>query len=69
MKFVHKPKHLKLEFTWKEIFFILLRKSFILERKSVYEFSTVLFRIIHDLTQKYGDHKDHGEIKVPKEEE
>jgi hypothetical protein len=69
MKFILKKEHLKLEFTWKEVFFIIIRKAFLLNRRSVYEFSNVIMQIITELTEKYGDQKEHGSIPVKPEEE
>ena len=53
----------------KEIFFIIIRKAFLLNRRSVYEFSNVIMQIITELTEKYGDQKEHGSIPVKSEEE
>jgi len=63
MKFKLKEKHLELQFTWKEIFLIIIRGCFRLDRKGVYTFSTILMKIIHDLSAKYGDYREHGAFK------
>ncbi len=62
MRFIFKPKHLEIKFSFKEILFILLRGCFRLERKSVYLLSTALMKIIHDMTEHYGDSKEHGVV-------
>jgi len=64
MKFKLKEKHLELQFTWKEIFLIIIRGCFKLDRKSVYTFSTILMKIIHEFNLKYGDYREHGSFKI-----
>ena len=64
MQFKFTEKYLKLKFSWKEILLIILRRGhYPLERKSCYEFSTVLMGVITKATQMYGDGKEHGVIE------
>ena len=64
MEFKFTETHLKLKFSWKEILLIILRRGhYPLERKSCYEFSTVLMGVIYNATKEYGDGREHGTIE------
>lgn len=64
MDFKFTEENLKLKFTWKEIFFIIIRRGhYILNRKSCYEFMTVLTSVIQKAISKYGGAEEHGLIK------
>jgi len=64
MQFKFTEDHLKLKFSWKEILLIILRKGhYLLDRKSCYEFSTVLMGIINKAIIKYGGAEEHGHVE------
>jgi hypothetical protein len=62
MIFKIKEKHLELKFSKKEIFWILIRGYFKLDKRSCYLFSNALCKIIAEMTDKYGDVKEHGKL-------
>lgn len=62
MKFKFKEKHLELNFTLKEIFLIIFRGYFRLDKFTVFKFQTALLEIIKEMSEKYGDSKEHGQI-------
>lgn len=62
MKFDHLEKGLKIKFSWKEIFFIIIKKSLSFDQKGTYVFYTHFMHMINDAMVKYGDAKKHGEI-------
>tara|TARA_A100001201_G_C3981211_1_gene168641 strand:+ start:236 stop:451 length:216 start_codon:yes stop_codon:yes gene_type:complete len=62
MKLEHEETGLKIKFTWKEIFRIVLRKSIRFEKKSTYMFYTHFMHMISDAMCKYGDGNKHGKI-------
>jgi len=64
MKFVTKKKHLEIQFSWKEILFIVIRGHFKMDNYSVYKFSNVITSIIQSLLEKYGDASKHGTIDI-----
>jgi hypothetical protein len=73
MKFVLKPKHLELKFSFKEICLIIFRGCYKLDRASVHKFSLVLMNIIAEFSKKYGDSIEHGsktkeELEAPVKE-
>ena len=63
MQFKFTETHLKLKFSWKEILMIILRRGhFPMERKSCYEFMTVLAAVINKAIIKYGGAEEHGHL-------
>jgi len=62
MKFKFKEKHLELNFTLKEIFLIIFRGYFRLDKFTVFKFQIALLEIIKEMSEKYGDSKEHGQI-------
>ena len=63
MKFVMKKNHLEIKFSWKEILLIILRRGhFPMERRSCYEFMTVLAGVITKAIKKYGGAEEHGHL-------
>jgi|TARA_E500000318_G_scaffold33127_1_gene32733 hypothetical protein len=63
MQFKFTETHLKLKFSWKEILMIILRRGhFLMERKSCYEFMTVLAGVINKAIIKYGGAEEHGHL-------
>jgi len=62
MKFVMKKNHLEIKFSWKEIFFIVIRGHFKMDNYSVYKFANVITTILHTMIDKYGDARKHGTI-------
>ena len=62
MKFKFKEKHLELNFTLKEIFLIIFRGYFKLDKFTVFKFQLALLDIIKEMSKKYGDSKEHGQI-------
>jgi len=63
MQFKFTETHLKLKFSWKEILMMILRKGhFLMERKSCYEFMTVLAGVINKAIIKYGGAEEHGHL-------
>mgnify|MGYP003632661555 FL=1 len=62
MKFKFKPKHLEIKFSFKEIILIILRGYFKLDKFTVYKFQIVFFNIIKEMSEKYGDSKEHGQL-------
>ena len=64
MKFKFKKQFLLLEFSWKEIFWILVRGHYKLDRRSTYNFATILMDSITQMVEVYGDYNTHGPIKI-----
>ena len=63
MQFKFTEEHLKIKFSWKEIILIILRRGhYLLNRKSCYEFSTVLAGVINKAIIKYGGAEEHGHL-------
>jgi len=63
MQFKFTETHLKLKFSWKEILMMILRRGhFLMERKSCYEFMTVLAGVINKAIIKYGGAEEHGHL-------
>tara|TARA_B100000886_G_scaffold294755_1_gene221339 strand:- start:615 stop:839 length:225 start_codon:yes stop_codon:yes gene_type:complete len=61
MDFKFTEENLKLKFTWKEILLIIIRRGhYVLNRKSCYEFMTVLTGVIRKAIDKYGGAEEHG---------
>tara|TARA_R100000231_G_scaffold130469_1_gene102148 strand:+ start:431 stop:661 length:231 start_codon:yes stop_codon:yes gene_type:complete len=64
MEFRFTKKHLKLKFSFKELILIILRGgNFILDRRSCYEFMTILQGIITKAIGMYGDGREHGVVE------
>ena len=63
MKFKFKKHFLLIEFSWKEIFWIIVRKHFKLDRRSTYNFASILVSSVTQMIEKYGDYRTHGPIK------
>ena len=64
MKFKFKKHFLLIEFSWKEIFWIIVRKHFKLDRRSTYNFASILVSSVTQMIEKYGDYRTHGPIKI-----
>lgn len=63
MIFKHEEKGLKIEFSWKEIFNIVLHKSIKFEAESTYKFYSHFMKLISEAMAKYGDAKKYGQVK------
>ena len=46
----------------KEIFLIIFRGYFRLDKFTVFKFQIALLEIIKEMSEKYGDSKEHGQI-------
>ena len=64
MKFIMKKEHLEIKFSWKEIFFIVIRGHFKMDNYSIYKFANILTSIFHTMLEKYGDASKHGTIDM-----
>ena len=65
MKFKFEKKYLIIKFSFKELFFMFLRKGeFRFDKYTVYKFQNSIMNVLYEMGEKYGDAKEHGPIKV-----